>query len=33
MIISIIILYNGGVNFFFTAKKSWEGRELLDVNT
>ena len=32
MIISIIILCNGRVNFF-TAKKSWEGRELLNVNT
>ena len=32
MIISIIILYNGWVNFF-TAMESWEGRELLNVNT
>ena len=32
MIISIIILCNGRVNFF-TAEKSWEGRELLNVNT
>ena len=32
MIIRIIILYNGWVNFF-TAMESWEGRELLNVNT